>query len=262
MNAQELRRYSRQIMLPEIGLGGQQRLLASRALIVGLGGLGSPVAIYLAAAGVGNLTLVDPDRVELSNLQRQVIHGSADIGRPKVASAMDAVARLNPATRVRSVTQAFDKEAMLAEVANADVVLDASDNFDTRFAINEACVTTGTPLVSGAATGFHGEVSAFDRRLEDSACYRCLYSEDAAGEDNCASAGVIAPLLGIIGATQALEATKLLLGRGEGLQGRVLRLDGLKMQWRSTLLRRDPACPVCNCAVSSRHGHSIKAQDK
>ncbi|MGH8658559.1 MAG: HesA/MoeB/ThiF family protein [Gammaproteobacteria bacterium] len=245
MNAQELRRYSRQIMLPEIGLTGQQRLMASHALIVGLGGLGSPMAIYLAAAGVGNLTLVDPDRVELSNLQRQVIHGSADIGRPKVESAMDAVLRLNPATRVRPITQGFDKEAMLAEVANADIVLDASDNFDTRFAINEACVRTGTPLVSGAATGFHGEVSVFDHRLKDSPCYRCLYSEEAAGDENCGSAGVIAPLLGIIGATQTLEAIKLLVGRGEGLQGRVLKLDGLNMQWRSTILRRDPACPVC-----------------
>ncbi|MGH8613918.1 MAG: HesA/MoeB/ThiF family protein [Gammaproteobacteria bacterium] len=245
MNAQELRRYSRQIMLPEIGLAGQQRLLASQALIVGLGGLGSPVAIYLAAAGVGNLTLVDPDRVELSNLQRQVIHGSADIGRPKVESAMDAVLRLNPATRVRPIIQGFDKEAMLAEVANADVVLDTSDNFDTRFAINEACVRTGTPLVSGAAMGFHGEVSVFDHRLEGSPCYRCLYSEEAAGDENCASTGVVAPLLGIIGATQTLEAIKLLVGRREGLQGRVLKLDGLNMQWRSAILRRDPACPVC-----------------
>ncbi|MGH8656223.1 MAG: HesA/MoeB/ThiF family protein [Gammaproteobacteria bacterium] len=245
LNAQELRRYSRQIMLPEIGLAGQQRLLASHALIVGLGGLGSPVAIYLAAAGVGHLMLVDPDRVELSNLQRQVIHGSADIGRPKVESARDGVLRLNPTTRVKTIAQGFDKEAMLAEVANADVVLDTSDNFDTRFAVNKACVNTGTPLVSGAATGFHGEVSVFDRRLKASPCYRCLYGEDAAGGENCISAGVIAPLLGIIGATQALEAIKLLVGRGEGLHGRVLRLDGLKIQWRSTLLRRDPACPVC-----------------
>lgn len=245
MNAQELLRYSRQIMLPEIGLAGQQRLLASRALIVGLGGLGSPVAIYLTAAGLGNLTLIDPDQVELSNLQRQVIHGSADIGRPKVESAMDAVLRLNPAMQVRPISQSFDKEAMLAEVANADVVLDASDNFDTRFAINEASVTTGTPLVSGAATGFNGEVSVFDHRLEDSPCYRCLYSEETPGDESCASAGVIAPLIGIIGATQALEAIKLLVGSGEGLQARVLRLDGLKMQWRSAILRRDPSCPVC-----------------
>lgn len=262
MNDQELIRYSRQIMLPEIGLSGQERLLGSRALIVGLGGLGSPVAIYLAAAGVGDLTLIDHDRVKLSNLQRQVVHGSADIGRLKVESARESVLRLNPATRVKTITRGFDKEATLEEVANADVVLDTSDNFPTRFGINEACVKTGTPLVSGAATRFLGEISVFDRRRENSPCYRCLYSNEAQESDTCVSAGVIAPLLGIIGATQALEAIKLLVGRGRGLHGRVLRLDGLNMQWRSALLRRDPACPTCNCAVSFRDGYRIEAHGK
>lgn len=245
MNTQELLRYSRQVMLSEIGPAGQERLLASHALIIGMGGLGSPVVIYLAAAGVGNLTLVDPDRVELSNLQRQVIHGSADIGRLKVESARDAALRLNPATRVTPISQGFDKEAMLGEVENADVVVDASDNFVTRFCVNESCVNTGTPLVSGAAMGFHGEISVFDRRMGGSPCYRCLYAEDTTENESCASAGVIAPLLGVVGAIQALEAIKILVGRGEGLHGRVLRLDGLTMQWRSALLRRDPACPVC-----------------
>lgn len=245
MDDSELLRYSRHILLPQIDVQGQERLLAARALVVGLGGLGSPVSMYLAACGVGSLSLADGDAVELSNLQRQIVHGSGDLGRPKVLSARDTLAALNPGTRIHLLEGRLDGEALESACREADVVLDCSDNFPTRFAINGACVRTGTPLVSGAATRFEGQVSCFDPRDPASPCYRCLYPDLDAEAETCTQSGVLAPLLGIIGSVQAVEAVKLLLGIGRSLVGRLLLLDALDMDWREMRLRRDPSCPVC-----------------
>lgn len=244
MDDDALLRYSRQILLPEIGVEGQQRLQRGRALIIGLGGLGSPAAIYLAAAGVGTLELADDDRVDLSNLQRQVLHRTADIGRPKTASARDALQALNPATRLLPHDRRLTGGALRTAVEAADVVLDCSDNFATRFALNAACHACRTPLVSGAAIRWDGQVTVFEGRT-GGPCYRCLYSEEGEEELRCSENGVVAPLVGIIGAMQALEAIKLLCRTGESLGGRLLLLDGLRMHWRELRLRADPACPVC-----------------
>ncbi len=248
MDDQQLLRYSRQIMLSEVDIAGQDKLLAARVLVIGLGGLGSPVALYLAAAGVGQLVLSDFDEVDLSNLQRQVIHGLADIGRPKVESARDSILALNPEVGVTVLKQRLDGDALLQQVAQADVVVDCCDNFATRFAINSACVELRTPLVSGAAIRLEGQVSVFDSRDPASPCYRCLFPDG--GDDvaqTCANSGVIAPLVGMIGTTQALEALKLLTGLGTPLVGRLLLLDAKHLQWRSLNLVRDPDCPVCGC---------------
>jgi molybdopterin/thiamine biosynthesis adenylyltransferase len=244
MKDAELLRYSRQILLPEIGIEGQQRLAASRALVVGLGGLGSPVAIYLAAAGVGTLDLVDDDKVDLSNLQRQVLHTSDRIGSAKTDSAAQALRALNPATRLVTRHERLRGHDLDAAIANADVVLDCSDNFETRFAINAACRAAHRPLVSGAAIRWDGQVTVFDGR-PGSPCYRCLYDEHGLEETRCSETGIVAPLVGVIGSVQALEAIKLLCGTGENLAGRLLRLDALRMRWRETRLHRDPDCPVC-----------------
>jgi adenylyltransferase/sulfurtransferase len=244
MDDDALLRYSRQILLPEMGIEGQERLLAGRALIIGLGGLGSPAAIYLAAAGVGTLELADDDRVDLSNLQRQVLHRTADIGRPKTASAQTTLQALNPATRLLLHDGRLTGEALRAAVAAADVVLDCSDNFATRFALNAACHACRTPLVSGAAIRWDGQVTVFEGG-PGGPCYRCLYSEEGEEELRCSENGVVAPLVGIIGAMQALEAIKLLCRTGESLGGRLLLLDGLRMHWRELRLRADPTCPVC-----------------
>jgi adenylyltransferase/sulfurtransferase len=244
MDDDELLRYSRQIMLPAIGIEGQQRLHDSRALLIGLGGLGSPAAMYLTAAGVGTLELVDDDRVDLSNLQRQVLHTTDRIGQTKTDSARTVLRSLNPATRLVLRNSRLDDAELAQAVGDADVVLDCSDNFATRFALNRACRQRETPLVSGAAIRWDGQITVFDNR-PGSPCYRCLYTEDGEDELRCSENGVIAPLVGIIGAMQALEAIKLLCAIGEPLGGRLLMLDALRMQWRELSLRRDPACPVC-----------------
>lgn len=244
MDDEYLLRYSRQILLPEVGTEGQARLAQARALVIGVGGLGSPAALYLAAAGVGEITLCDHDRVELSNLQRQIAHRHADLGRPKVESGREALQALDPRLHVRAIAGRLEGAALEEECARADVVLDASDNFPTREAVNAACVATGTPLVSGAAIRFEGQVAVFDP-ARGGPCYRCLYREGADTEQTCSETGVIAPLVGIVGSVQALEAVKVLLGIGESLAGRLLLLDGLRMQWRELRLPRDPGCPVC-----------------
>lgn len=245
LSDQELLRYSRQIMLPEVDIAGQEAWLGARALIIGLGGLGSPAAIYLAAAGVGHLVLVDDDAVDLSNLQRQIVHTSERIGEAKVASARCTLSALNPGIRIDTLAGRLEGEALAQQVAAADVVLDCSDNFSTRFALNRACVAAGTPLVSGAAIRFDGQISVFDPRVEGAPCYQCLYREGEDEQLSCSESGVFAPLVGIIGATQAAEALKVVAKVGEPLVGRLLLLDGRRMEWRTLRLRRDPACPVC-----------------
>jgi len=244
MDDKALLRYSRQIMLPDIDVEGQERLLSGRALIIGLGGLGSPVAMYLAAAGVGTLEICDDDRVDLSNLQRQILHTTARIGETKVASARATLGGLNPGVRLLEREQRLDGTALEAAVEAADVVLDCCDNFATRFAVNAACHRHATPLVSGAAIRWDGQVGVFDHR-PGSPCYQCLYARDGQEDLRCSENGVVAPLVGVIGAVQALEAIKLLCGAGETLSGRLLVLDGLRMQWRELHLRADPACKVC-----------------
>ena len=245
MNDDQLLRYSRQIMLPEFDIAGQQALLDATALVVGLGGLGAPVALYLAAAGVGRLHLVDHDSVDLSNLQRQVIHDQAALGTAKVASAARRIAALNPDTRVQTTAAKLDGEGLAAAVAGADVVLDGTDNFAARDAVNTACVQTRTPLVSGAAIRMEGQIAVFDSRLEHSPCYRCLYGEAGEVPLNCAENGVAAPLVGIVGSVQAMEAMKLIAGVGETLVGHVLYLDAKRMEWRKLSLARNPNCMVC-----------------
>ena len=244
MDDNALLRYSRQIMLPELGVEGQQRLCGARILIIGLGGLGSPAAMYLAAAGIGTLELADDDRVDLSNLQRQVLHTTDRIGLEKTASAQTGLNSLNPTTKIVLHNERLKGPALLSAVEAVDLVLDCSDNFATRFALNQACHDLQTPLVSGAAIRWDGQITVFDNQ-PGSPCYRCLYSEDGEEELRCSENGVVAPLVGIIGAMQSLEAIKLLGGVGEPLGGRLLMLDALRMQWRELRLRPDPACPVC-----------------
>lgn len=245
MNDDQLLRYSRQIMLPWMDITGQQKLLSSRVLIVGLGGLGSPAALYLAAAGVGTLVLNDFDKVDLSNLQRQIAHRTADIGRSKVESARSALVALNPGIRVIALEGRLEEKALHEQVRLADAVVDASDNFATRFLLNQACVTEGKPLISGAAIRAEGQVAVFDNRQDDSPCYRCLYQEGEETGATCSENGVLAPLVGIIGSIQAVETLKVLAGMGEPLSGRLLLLDALSMEWRTLRLRKDANCPVC-----------------
>ncbi|HEY9198041.1 MAG TPA: molybdopterin-synthase adenylyltransferase MoeB [Gammaproteobacteria bacterium] len=245
MHDDQLMRYSRQILLPEFGTEAQDRLLAARVLIVGAGGLGSPVALYLAAAGVGTLAIADPDTVDVSNLQRQILHGQADIGRAKVDSARTRLAALNPETRVIALQERLEGDALRAQIETADVVVDASDNFATRYAINEACVAARTPLVSGAAIRLEGQVAVFRADRPDSPCYRCLYRDGTEVEQTCADNGVLAPIVGIVGSIQAMEAIKVLTGIGETLCGRLLIIDAKRMDIRTLKLARDPGCPVC-----------------
>ncbi|QKT02862.1 molybdopterin-synthase adenylyltransferase MoeB [Ectothiorhodospiraceae bacterium 2226] len=244
MNDEQLLRYSRQILLPEVGVEGQQRLLEARVLVVGLGGLGSPVAMYLAAAGVGHLVLADFDHVDLSNLQRQIIHTTAEVGRAKVDSARARLAALNPDVRIDTLPVVLEGEQLAREVAAADAVVDATDNFAIRFALNAACVAHGTPLISGAAIRMEGQVAVFDPR-HDGPCYRCLYKEGEELGETCSQTGVLAPVVGMIGSVQATETLKVLMGVGEPLRGRLLMLDAYRMEWRSLRLPRDPHCPVC-----------------
>ena len=246
MNDEQLLRYSRHILLPQLGIEGQERLLAARALVIGAGGLGSPVALYLAAAGVGSLTLCDDEAVDLTNLQRQIAHRTESIGRKKVDSARATLATINPEVRVTALAERVDEKRLEALALDADVVIDGSDNFATRHAVNRACVKLQRPLVSGAAVRFDGQVAVFDLRLQDSACYACLFPESGESEDvRCAVMGVFAPLTGIVGSIQAAEALKLIAGAGETLSGRLLLLDALAMQVRTIKLRKDPACLVC-----------------
>jgi adenylyltransferase/sulfurtransferase len=264
MNDNQLIRYSPQIMLPQFDIAGQQRLMASHALIIGLGGLGSPVAMYLAASGVGQLTLVDDDTVELSNLQRQILHTQADIGRVKVESAAETLRAMNPEIEITTRAQRLNGDDLRQAVQQADVVIDASDNFATRFAINQACVDTHTPLISGAAIRLEGQVSVFlnqspnrkgnhrphndttkDNPKTATPCYRCLYDDIPEPAPSCSENGVLSPVVGIIGSIQATEAIKLLAGLGTNLSGRLLTLDASTMEFREIRLRQDPACPVC-----------------
>jgi molybdopterin/thiamine biosynthesis adenylyltransferase len=244
MTDDELLRYSRQILLPEFDVEGQERLRQSCALIVGLGGLGSAVAMYLAAAGVGRLTLVDFDRVDLSNLQRQIVHRTADIGRPKVESARDTLLALNPLVEVIALPKALDEAELLEQARQADVVVDACDNLSTRLAINAACVRARTPLVSGAAIRLEGQVLVW-RPGGEGACYRCLYREAGMNPETCAQTAVLAPVVGVIGGIQAVEAIKVLTQLGEPLDGRLLLFDAKRMEWRTMTVRRWPECPAC-----------------
>jgi molybdopterin/thiamine biosynthesis adenylyltransferase len=246
MTDDQLLRYSRHILLPELGVEGQQKLLDASALVIGAGGLGSPAALYLAAAGVGTIVLADGDDVDLTNLQRQILHATSSVGRPKVESGREGLARINPEVKVVPVRQRLENGALDALVAQSSIVLDCSDNFATRHAVNRACVRHRKPLVSGAGVRFDGQVGVFDLRNEGGPCYHCLFPEDAELEETrCAVMGVFAPLTGIIGTVQAAEALKLLAGVGETLNGRLMILDALAMTWRTIKLARDPACPVC-----------------
>ena len=246
MKDQELLRYSRHILLDEIGIEGQQRLLAARALIIGAGGLGSPVALYLGSAGVGRITLVDHDRVELTNLQRQIAHTLARIGVSKVESARSAIAAINPDVHVQAIEQRAEPESLDGWVREADVVLDCSDNFQTRQAVNAACVRQRVPLVAGAAIRFDGQISVYDTRDPACPCYACVFPPEAAfAEVQCATLGVFAPLVGLIGTMQAAEALKLLAGIGPSLAGRLQMIDARSMQWSEVRLSRQPHCGVC-----------------
>jgi adenylyltransferase/sulfurtransferase len=242
---QELLRYSRQILLQHVDIDGQLRLKQSRVLIVGLGGLGSPVALYLAAAGVGELHLADFDTVDLTNLQRQVIHDSHSVGLSKVDSAIARLAAINPEVTLIAHRTALDADSLAAAVQAVDLVLDCSDNFGTREAVNAACVAARKPLVSGAAIRLEGQLSVFDPRRQDSPCYHCLYGHGSEAELTCSEAGVIGPLVGLVGSLQALEALKLLAGFGEPLVGRLLLIDALSTRFRELKVKRDPGCAVC-----------------
>jgi molybdopterin/thiamine biosynthesis adenylyltransferase len=246
MNDAQLLRYSRHILLDEIGIDGQARILAGHALVIGAGGLGSPALLYLASAGVGTITVLDHDTVDQTNLQRQIAHAEERVGQPKVLSAAVAMAQINPEVRVQALQQRADAALLDELVPQADVVLDCSDNFATRQAVNAACVRHGRPLVSGAAIGFDGQISVWDRRDGRTPCYACLFPPDAVvPEVRCAVMGVFAPLVGIIGTMQAAEALKLLAGTGRSLAGRLLMLDGRSMEFTEIGLAPQPNCPVC-----------------
>ena len=246
MNDQQLLRYSRHILLEEVGIEGQERILASHALIVGAGGLGSPAAYYLASAGVGTITLVDNDTVDLTNLQRQILHTTDRVGLPKAVSGQMTLAQINPEAKVIALQARVDDDALQKLVAGASVVLDCTDNFTTRHAINRACVAHKVPLVSGGAIMFDGQISVYDKRHDASPCYSCLFPENEQfPEMHCATMGVFAPLVGIIGASQATEAIKLLAQVGQSLEGRLLMLDARSMTWSSIGIACNPDCPVC-----------------
>jgi adenylyltransferase/sulfurtransferase len=244
-NDQQLLHYSRQIMLPHFGIEGQQRLHDAHVIIIGVGGLGSPAAMYLAAAGVGTLTLVDFDTVDNSNLQRQIVHTIDSIGESKVSSAKNTLLKINPETTIHCIDQRLTQDALETLIAEASCVIDATDNFASRFLINRACVSRKVALVSAAAIQFEGQISVFDLRKEDSACYACLYAEAGEENTNCSDNGILAPVVGILGSMQALEAIKVICGIGDTLQNRLLIFDALSMQWRTMRLKKDPGCAVC-----------------
>ncbi|MBK1645950.1 molybdopterin-synthase adenylyltransferase MoeB [Thiocapsa imhoffii] len=254
MTDEELLRYSRQILLPEFGIAGQERLRHAKVLIVGLGGLGSPVAMYLAAAGVGDLILADFDAVDLSNLQRQILHTSDRCGTPKADSARITLAALNPEVRLHTVKRSLTHDTLNDLITDVDLVLDCCDNFATRFAVNAACTQNGVPFVSGAASRLDGQVTAFSGQ-PGGPCYQCLYPNDGEVEETCAATGILAPLVGIIGSIQALEAIKILAGIGEPLFGQLLLLDAARMQWRSVRVTADPTCSICADPRPPAHPH-------
>ena len=246
MNDDQLLRYSRHILLDELGIEGQRKLLDSHALVIGAGGLGSPVALYLGTAGVGRITLVDHDTVDLTNLQRQIAHDMSRVGRPKAESAAQSIGEINPEVQVVALIERAGPERLDELVAGADVVIDCTDNFTTRHAVNAACVRHKKPLVSGAAIGFDAQISVYDTRQPDAPCYACLFPPDAAFEEvRCATMGVFAPLVGIVGSMQAAEALKLLAGTGESLAGRLQMLDARSMEWTEIKTARSPDCSVC-----------------
>ena len=246
MNDAQLLRYSRHLLLDEIGIEGQQRLLDAHALVIGAGGLGSPVALYLGTAGVGRITLVDHDTVEVTNLQRQIAHNLSRVGWPKAESARQTILAINPDPQIRALHRRADAELLDELLPTVDIVLDCCDNFKTRHVVNAACVRHRKPLVSGAAIGFDGQVSVYDVRQSDAPCYGCVFPPEVAFEEvACATMGVFAPLVGIIGTVQAAEALKLLAGIGEPLSGRLLMLDARAMRWDDLRMQRQPDCPVC-----------------
>ena len=257
LNDNQLLRYGRQILLPQIGVRGQERLLCSSALVVGAGGLGSPASMYLAAGGLGRLIIADDDEVELSNLQRQIVHASGDLGRRKTASASARLADLNPEVAVTEVDERVNLEKLRPLVAQSDVVLDCSDNFETRYALNRACWEARKPLVSAAAIRMEGQLTAFAPNERGSPCYQCLYPEHTEGrtggsteggapsDEHCATSGILSPLTGVIGSLQAIEAVKLLLGLGDTLVGRLLLFDAMQTQWREVRLTKNPDCTLC-----------------
>ena len=246
MKDEQLLRFSRQIMLPEMDVAGQQKLVDATVLIVGMGGLGCPAAMYLAAAGVGHLIIADDDTVELTNLQRQIAHEHRNLGESKVSSAKASLRGLNPDVCVTQIDKRLEGESLNQAVSGADVVVDASDNFATRFAINRSCLKNHKPLVSGAAIRMEGQVAVFDSGNPESPCYRCLYNENTEDDANCSQNGVMAPLVGIIGSVQAMETIKVITGIGNNLTGRLLLLDATTMQWREMKLPCDPNCPACS----------------
>lgn len=250
MNDEQLLRHSRHLLLPELDVSGVGKLLASRVLLIGAGGLGTPCALYLAAAGIGELTICDPDHVELSNLQRQIAYSGTDIGSAKVDALARRLSSLNPDVRVRRVRERVGGRDLIDLVERSDIVIDATDQFSSRFEINRACVASRRPLVSGAAIRWEGQVCVFDARLADAPCYRCLYGEEGEEELNCNESGIFAPLAGTVGCLQATEAIKLICGVGECLSGRLLLLDALHGETRTIRLGRDPKCPVCASAES------------
>ncbi len=245
MDDKQLLRYSRHIMLPQVNIEGQQKLLRARVLLIGLGGLGSPVAMYLAASGVGHLVIVDHDKVDLHNLQRQIIHSTSAIGQDKVVSATQTLQSLNPDIRITAFNKKLDESALREQVQLADAVVDGSDNFATRFALNRLCVAEKTPLISGAVIRMEGQVTVFRADHADSPCYRCLYKEMEEPDESCSETGILAPVAGVIGSIQATETLKVLLDMGETLMGRLLILDAQIMALREIKLRKDPNCPVC-----------------
>ena len=245
MNDHELLRYSKQIMLPQIDVEGQQKIIDSTMLIIGMGGLGSPTALYLAAAGVGHLIIADFDQVELSNLQRQIIHRTADIGEDKVDSAKVKLLELNPNITVTVANEIMHSDNLASLIKDVDIVLDGTDNFESRFEINKACVECHKPLISAAVIRFEGQISVFKGYEVDQPCYQCLYSEDGNGRESCVENGVLAPVVGLVGTIQALQAIKVLLGLGEQLCGELLLIDGLDLSFRKVKIVKDSECPIC-----------------
>ncbi|MFT5113664.1 MAG: molybdopterin/thiamine biosynthesis adenylyltransferase [Parasphingorhabdus sp.] len=251
MDTGQLSRYSRQIKLPQIGETGQQKLLDSTALIIGMGGLGSPVAMYLAAAGVGHLVISDFDHVDESNLQRQIIHSQTTIGDSKASSAASRLAEINPATIVDAFDYELDGDELRQQVDAADVIIDCTDNFTSRFELNRMSIASGTPLVSAAAIRWEAQMSTYDPRVEESPCYQCLYPDISVEGATCAGEGVVAPLVGIVGSIQAMETLKVLMDVGDTLVGQLLLLDGLSMEFQSIQLARNPKCPACGPSVTA-----------
>lgn len=259
MNDDQLLRYSRQIMLPGLDIEGQEKLQNTRVLIVGLGGLGSPAAMYLAGAGIGTLVLTDFDRVELSNLQRQIIHRTADIDRLKVDSAADAIRALNPEVQVELVTETLDTENLPTLAEDVDLVVDGSDNFTTRYAVNAACVVTGRPLVSGSVIRMEGQVTVLRADRPGEPCYHCVYPNAGEAGETCSETGVMAPLPGVIGSIQAVEVIKVVLGLGQPLDSRLLVVNAMDMHFRVLRLRSDPQCPVCGVPARGAAASSVNA---